>query len=158
MIEETGQVIAVDGLHAWVTTQRRGACGHCAQHEACGTARVAHLFEKPSAPIQVANPLQARPGDQVVIGMDEGAFLRAVILLYGIPLCGLIGGALLGQWLAQHSTILAMEPASLISGLLGLSMGLAWVRRRTRNHAQATGVAVILRYAPATMPIPTCTN
>jgi sigma-E factor negative regulatory protein RseC len=148
MIEETGRVVAVDGDLAEVETWRRSACGHCAGgQQGCGTSLLAEVFGNRPSHVRVLNRISALPGDEVVIGVEEGAFLRATALLYGMPLLGLIVGAMLGKWLALRSGLMGVEPASLIAGLLGLAGALAWVRWRVA-HGSRGGTAyqaVILR-------------
>jgi len=146
MIEETGRVVSIDGESAEVETQRRRACGQCAEQGGCGTSLVAQMLGERPARVRVLNPIQARPGDQVVIGVEEGAFLRVAALLYGVPLLALIGGALAGQWLGGRTGAVGTEPLSLLSGLLGLIAGLGWVRRRTHRVGRSAAFqAVILR-------------
>jgi sigma-E factor negative regulatory protein RseC len=148
MIEETGRVVAVDGDLAEVETWRRSACGHCAAgQQGCGTSLLAQVFGNRPSHVRVLNRIRALPGDEVVIGVEEGAFLRATALLYGMPLLGLIGGAMLGKWLALHSGLMGGEPASLLAGVLGLAAALAWVRRHAARgfRGGAAYQAVILR-------------
>jgi len=145
MIEEMGRVISVDGELAWVSTQRLRACGHCAEQGGCGTALVAQMRSQKSVRIRARNPIQARPGEQVVLGVEEGAFLRATALLYGIPLLTLIGGSLAGQWVEWRTGAMEMELLSLIGGLLGLGGGIGWVRHRTRKSDLSAFQVVILR-------------
>jgi sigma-E factor negative regulatory protein RseC len=146
MIEEGGQVLSIDGDLAEIETQRRRACGQCAEQGGCGTSLVAQMLGDRPARLRVHNPIQARPGEQVIIGVEEGVFLRAAALLYGVPLLALMGGALIGQWLGLQIPVLGTELASLMSGLLGLIAALGWIRRRTRRAGRSSSFqAVILR-------------
>lgn len=131
MIEETGQVIAIDGAWAIVATQRHGGCGHCTGHKGdgqCGTAAITQMFSPQQPQLRVQNLIQSRVGDQVVLGITEKGLLQATALLYGLPLLTLISGTLAGQWLSLNNIALGMELSSLLGGLFGLSagFGLVW--------------------------------
>ncbi len=136
MIEQTALVLAVDGELAEVEAQRLSACGDCTAKSGCGSALFAGLFGKRRSRLRVLNRIQARPGERVVIGLRERPFLRAAFALYATPLLAMIGGALVGEWLAQRSASAAVDIGVLVGGLLGLIAGLRWLRRfarRSRN-------------------------
>jgi sigma-E factor negative regulatory protein RseC len=148
MIEETVQVVAIHGELAEVQTQRRAACGSCEAKAGCGSSLLASVFGNRRTRITVLNPIQARPGDRVVIGLQEGSFLRAAFALYAVPLLAMLGGAVFGEWLALRSAAENTELAGLWSGLLGLILGLGWVWRFSRRTGRdARYRAVVLRKA-----------
>ena len=150
MIEESARVVSVDGDLAEVETQRRNACGSCDAKTGCGSSLLASVYGRRRSFIKVLNPIQARPGDQVVIGLDEGPFLRAAFALYAVPLLAMIGGALFGEWLALRSAAEDTELASLLGGLLGLTLGLGWLRIFARRTDRDTRYrAVVLRKVTA---------
>ena len=127
MIEQQAQVTALDGDHALVVIVRQNACGSCAAKSGCGTSVIASLFPQRQQQLRVANTVQAGAGDQVLIGLSESGLQRASLLLYGVPLLGLLAGALLGQLWGGS------EPRSILGGLLGASLGLWIVRWRSRR-------------------------
>jgi sigma-E factor negative regulatory protein RseC len=148
VIEETGLVVAVDGELAEVETQRTSACGGCAAKGGCGTSVLAQVFGARPSRVRVHNRIKALPGERVVVGLPEGAFLRAAFALYAVPLLGLFGGALGGEWLAQRAAAATTEPGAVLGGLLGLMAGLLWLRRFSRRaDADSPYRAVILRRA-----------
>jgi len=122
MIEQQAQVMALDGDHALVAIVRQSACGSCAAKSGCGTSVIASLFPQRQQQLRVSNTAKACPGDQVLIGLPESGLQRASLLLYGVPLLGLLAGALLGQeWGGS-------EPQAILGGLLGAGIGLWFVR------------------------------
>ncbi len=136
MIEQTALVLAVDGELAEVEIRRLSACGDCTAKSGCGSALFAGLFGKRRSRLRVLNRIQARPGERVVIGLQERPFLRAAFALYATPLLAMIGGALVGEWLAQRSASATVDIGVLVGGLLGLIAGFRWLRhfaRRSRN-------------------------
>ena len=77
-------------------------------------------------------------GDSVVVGLDEGLLQRGSLLLYALPLGGLLLGALLGERLFLRLG-LATELGAVLAGLLGLIGALLFVRRTSqhgRGHPQ----------------------
>jgi len=148
MIEEQAVVVVVDGDQAEVETQRRSACGDCSAKSGCGSAIFSSVFGKRRSRIRVLNRIHAQPGEQVVIGLSEAPFLRAAFALYAVPLLGMIGGALVGEWLAQRSASGSLELGSLVGGLSGLLLAFGWLRRFARRSQNDTAYrAVVLRKA-----------
>ncbi len=139
MIEQEALIVSVHDEFAEVQVQRQTACGNCSAKAGCGNSLFSSLFGNKRSVLRALNRIEARPGERVVIGLREAPFLRAAFALYAIPLMGLIGGAVAGEWLALRAASVSTEPASLIGGLLGLVGGLGWVRmfarRRSRDPA-----------------------
>lgn len=139
MITERATVISCANGFAEVQTERRTSCSSCSAKSGCGTSLVESLFKRRASQLRVANPLDAQPGDQVTIGLEDGLVQRAALLLYAVPLMGLIGGAIFGD-AVQHS-----ELASILFGLLGLGAGLLVVRVVTQQTRLDASQACILR-------------
>ena len=138
MIEQGALVKAVEGELAEVETRRLSACGDCSARSGCGTSLLAEVFGKRHSRLWVSNPIGARPGERVVIGLHERPFLRAAFSLYATPLLAMIGGALIGEWLAERSAS-SVELGALVGGLSGLAAGFMWLRRfarRTLNEGE----------------------
>jgi sigma-E factor negative regulatory protein RseC len=133
MIEETGRVVAIDGELAQVEVGRRSACGGCSAKSGCGTSLLAEWFPSRKLMFVVRNDIGARCGDAVTIGLEERRLQNASLLLYGAPLIGLVGGAILGDALASTVGFNA-ELMAVLTGLLGLSGALALVRGVSRNR------------------------
>ncbi len=128
MIEQTATVVRTEGPLAWVEAERESSCGQCAARKGCGTAVLANVLGRRSARMRALNPVEARPGERVVIGLEEGALLRGALAVYLLPLLTLIGGAMLG---APYG-----DGAAVAGGLGGFLLGLAGVRRFSRRIAR----------------------
>ena len=129
MIEETAVIIDCDGEYAQAETERSSACGSCSAKAACDTAALKEeTNNKQEVVLRVLNPIGAQPGERVVVGFEEGALTKASLAFYAVPLAGFILFALLGQGIAQWLKISA-EPVAVLGGILGLSLGLLWLRR-----------------------------
>lgn len=146
MIEERGRVIATEGEFALVEAQRESACGHCKVQSGCGTSLLSRFVGNRHNRLRVANPVDAKPGDSVVIGLNENALTGASVTLYLLPILALIAAAVAGQLLAHGIGLTSTEPASIVGGLLGLTAGLVLARRRAnRLQGDRRQQAVILR-------------
>lgn len=147
MIEEQARVIGVSGDVAEVATVRHSACGGCAAKQGCGTSLLAAWFPQRELTFRLQNPVDARVGDTVVIGLNEGALQRSSLLVYGLPLMGLLIGAIAGD---QFFIALAWpsELGGIIGSLFGLTAALGFVRHGSERRARYGGNAVrLLRIA-----------
>lgn len=120
MIEETGTVIRVDGDWAVVEPNKGNACGSCSVKGGCGTASLSRFFGQRRQAFHARNLVNARPGDPVVMGMEETSLVRSSLIVYLVPLLGMILGAgLMATW-AERSGL-----NQDLMGLIGLVAGLA---------------------------------
>lgn len=87
-MRQSGVVVLDKGKTAVVRFQRSDACGRC---NACF-----HLGGT-EADIEIENPLRAQAGDVVLIELHGKSVFTASLIVYGIPLVGLIAGAALGS-------------------------------------------------------------
>ena len=148
MIEQTARVVSLQRGHAWVLPVTVSDCGSCTsgKSKSCGSAGLFD-FMKPSAEkVYVANPLRAKPGDEVVIGMQGNALLIYSVFAYLLPLLSMIVFALLGK---ELFTLLAMhaDTGAILAGICGLLSGFklaAWLAKRIPDSSDAT--PVILRH------------
>ena len=86
----SGRVISTEGKQAVVRFVRSDACGRC---NACFTLN-AH-----EADIEISNTLCAKVGDIVSIELKGGGVVQASLIMYGVPLLGLLIGVAVGsQW------------------------------------------------------------
>ena len=147
MIEERAMVVAVEEGYVWLETRRRSSCGGCQQASGgCGAATLAKLWPGQRARVRAIAEPGLRPGDEVMVGLAEGALLRGALLVYLLPLALLLAGALLGQAVFAGA---GEEPVAAL-GVVGLGLGFLAVRvlsRRLRRDARFQ--PVVLRRANA---------
>lgn len=139
MIEQSGQVSRVEGSAAWITC-RPAQCRACMEGRGCGAGVFTALQNRRCSTIRVSDAAGLRPGEQVVLGLDERRLLAAAARLYGLPLLGLIGGVLAGA-LAGGA---ANDTAVLIGALAGLAVSLLF-QGRDRGRLPRP---VVLRHSP----------
>lgn len=87
-LNAVGTVIETDGAKAKVAFKRQKACGDC---HACAS------FGADEAVTEVENTLGAKVGDRVNIALHQGSMLKAVLIMYGIPLLMLVIGVFVGS-------------------------------------------------------------
>ncbi|OYY94753.1 MAG: hypothetical protein B7Y41_04050 [Hydrogenophilales bacterium 28-61-23] len=137
MIESPARVRRLEGNTAWVVSEAPSSCAACAG-KGCGSSVFARFWHADEAEYPVANPIDAQPGDAVVIGLPDGALLRAAIASYGIPLFMLLLCAGLGSHFFG-------EPGAIGGGLCGLALSALWLRTK----AVPEQAPVILRHGAA---------
>jgi sigma-E factor negative regulatory protein RseC len=168
MIEQYARVETQDAQHIRLRAETQTtSCQTCHSGKGCGVSLLSQLFPRRFSQ-QLQLPLAAMPqavkaGDRVLLGIHEGCLYRAAILLYVLPLLGLIGGGTAGIWISQlMNNPMMAEPISIVTGLSGLSIGVAYARYRATAHADAlqrhvqvlqvmptVQAAVISRFSPA---------
>ncbi len=143
MIEEVAVVSAVGPEGVRVTAARTSACAQCASKSNCSQGVLSQWGQGKTVEIDVHNPdsLSVEPGQQVVIGLEEGSLVRASLLLYLLPLALLIAGALLGSALG------VVEWQQVVLAVLLMLAGFALARRLS------SGQGADIRYQPVLLRI-----
>jgi sigma-E factor negative regulatory protein RseC len=100
MLTESALVIRRDGNRVELELQRSSACDHCELNQGCGTGALGRLLGRRSRPLAIETDTDCKPGDRVLLELPESALVRASLLLYGLPLLGLLLGGLLAVLLA----------------------------------------------------------
>jgi len=122
MLEEQAVVISSEAGIAEVEILRRSTCSACSARSGCGVSLLDRVLGRRPQRLLLVDKLKLRPGDKVVVGIPEGALLKAAVAAYMVPLLGLLGGALLGDMMLQEG---AMDQGlALLAGALGFAAGL----------------------------------
>ena len=93
MATEHATVTIVSEEGTWVEATPSAACEGCASRGSC------NAVGKERNSVQVINLLDARVGDAVVITFETGSLLKALFLIYMVPILALLVGACAGNWL-----------------------------------------------------------
>lgn len=91
---EVGKVVAVEGEYVKLVLKRKEACGKC---RACS----AGLTEK-EMEMKAKNLCGAKKGDNVEIFLEQSNFMKAVLIMYGIPCVFFLAGIIAGYYGAVH--------------------------------------------------------
>lgn len=109
MILEQASIVDVTDTMVWVETRQKSTCGSCAARAGCGQQLLTRWLQgesKQDNALKVRfdmlnrpelGPNSLKPGDQVEIGIQEGALVSASLVSYGLPLLGILAGAGLAE-------------------------------------------------------------
>ncbi len=112
-MRDNAVVLSVEANLAWVKVSPLVSCCQCSARSLCAGHKDA------AGRLAVRNPLQARPGDSVVIEVPEANYHQDLIRIFGLLLAGLLLGLALGYGIRPLAGIGLAE-----NGLLGLAAGL----------------------------------
>jgi len=120
---------------------RHSTCSGCSVSAGCGQGLLRQLgVVRRRGAMRVMFSLALAPGDEVVLGMDEGLLLKSALLFYLSPLIGLFTLALLAAGLDLG------EPLIIVAGLAGFLLAWLLVRHYTRRHTDDPAMQpVVLR-------------
>ena len=126
MICEQGKVVAKEADLIFVEVIQQSSCQACSAKSACGTKLINSLYNSKRHYLKLPFAhLDQTPeiGDQVEFEIDESALLKSSLLMYVLPLFGLLLGAAFGQWLWTT------QLASILCATAGLGFSLVLVKR-----------------------------
>jgi sigma-E factor negative regulatory protein RseC len=126
MIEEQVVITSISPTGAWVEGIQQSTCGSCSAKAGCGQHAMSQLGRKVTLWLPLAdlpNKMTLREGQQVVVGLPEGAIMRSTTVLYGVPLIFLVLGAIIGHaaWGEVGSILI-----SIFSMLTGFKLARYW--------------------------------
>lgn len=137
MLEAEGIIVSASPEETWVETSRASACGSCSSKAGCGTTTLNQMLGSKSSVFKVLNPIGARVGERVVIGLEEGALLKSSALVYVLPLALLLAGAMLGSLLAPvQAEPDAYAAGGMLAGLLAGFFLLKGISDRSKHRAE----------------------
>ena len=129
MIKEQATVTGIDGNWAVIQMQRQSVCSHCELNSGCGMGAIGRLLGHRSKPVMIKNEHKLKAGDSVVLGLPDRAFLKASLLIYGLPLLGLMASGLLARWIIGESELFVI-----VFALVGFVAGLQISAKIARNQ------------------------
>lgn len=135
-IQEEGVVVAVAADGVWVETQRQSGCQSCSSRGGCGVGIMQKALNRRRHTVRVQTNLPVQVGDHVRLLLPAAALVQASLLMYFLPLLGLIVGAVVGQ------TLLGSNGAAMIGAAIGFFAVLLFIAR------QQNGLSRSGRYAP----------
>ena len=153
LITERARVLRVANGVAWVRCESQAGCARCAAGEGCGAGLFARLLggrlQELPVRLSASAAREPVPGEWVLIGLSTSAVQNASFLMYGLPLVGLLVGAVLGS-IARENDL-----AALLGVVIGLAGGLAlarWCAGRVTDHGNLQ--PIILRSLRPEEPCP----
>ncbi len=151
MIEQAATVVSVEHGYAWVIPQQKsGGCGACSSKSSCGSVSSVLDFKRTkmgsgAQKMRVLNPVYARPGEQVIVGIQGDGLVVFSLLAYMLPLVGLILLAILGNVVLGRLGVEG-EAGAILGGAAGLLGGLRIANMLARHSLRSPAFQpVILR-------------
>jgi len=145
MIEERARVIAVENNQLLLEAETSAACNACAAKPGCGTSVLSRWVGRKFTRFQAPNTVNARVGDEVVVGLAEEAMLKGSVLVYLLPVLAMIGSALLADSLIS-ADVASRDLLVLISAVAGFSLMLVVSRLLLSSGSNKTSLTpVVLR-------------
>ncbi|BBP46133.1 hypothetical protein THMIRHAS_15060 [Thiosulfatimonas sediminis] len=145
VLTEAAQVVELQeneqGEHfALLQITPKNGCSGCASSGSCGTSALAKLFVSVKGkPIRVPNRIGAQLGEEVLVSMDESRLIKYSFMAYGLPLIGLLLGAICAQTLVNggfssdlsvsHKTPALVELVTVLGAACGMFSGW-WITRK----------------------------
>jgi sigma-E factor negative regulatory protein RseC len=126
------RVERVAGDAVWVRCETSPSCEQCASGRGCA----AYLFARDNKSghnvvrADADGGIHLEPGDAVTVGVPAAELQRAALLLYSVPLGGLLAGAVIG-------TLAGSDLTTLIGAAIGLALGFLPARRMDRRIRQS---------------------
>ena len=102
-LAQPGVVISNNGDIARVQMKHLGACS--GQHEGCAWNALIEDIPEEKFVVEAKNPVGAKPGYRVEVGISSKCLYKAVLLSYVLPLAGLFVGLLSGLIIATLSDL-----------------------------------------------------
>ena len=138
MIRETVTVTAVETDCLWVEGAAKTTCGSCSARQGCGQRLLGKLMARPNVvrvPLRGGNSADYQVGKEVEIGVAEQTLVNAALLIYLLPLAGLLLGCGLAQSvpLGEWGTV-CFGIAGLLIGAVGVRIH-AWRRRNSDEYS-----------------------
>jgi len=124
--EAEGTVKEARGRKALVLTNRQEMCAECVAKNFC------QMFGGGKEMLsETINPIGAKAGDMVKIGIPTGTVTKASLIVYMIPAMGFVAGASIGYFIGK-SYSLDLNLSTLVGSIIGL--GLSMISARFLNN------------------------
>lgn len=118
MIEEQASVVSIDGDFVWVESIRLSTCNSCSAQKGCGQSVISKAVGQQRQQFKVLlNNHHLQVGEEITIAMPDEAFLKLSLLVYFIPLLGLMLGAITGFSLMGEGMSILLGGGGLAGGL-----------------------------------------
>ncbi|MCG6937205.1 MAG: SoxR reducing system RseC family protein [Gammaproteobacteria bacterium] len=136
MIEEIAQVIDIKGNNMILQAQRQSACGSCAANKGCGTSVLSKVVGRKFTRFQADNSINASVGDTVVVAIPEDAMLKGSLVMYLVPILGMIVISLLADYVLDPA-LQYRDFVIAVTAFVGLVFGALVARRYFASRSSA---------------------
>ena len=133
LVEELGVIVSLDGNYASIAPLEKSNCKSCASSGSCGSSLLAPLFSSKKRLLLAENTINARPGDEIIIGLNRTALVFASLMVYLFPLLVLAIGAVTGEAIGRMIGLEDGEIVAIIFAIGGAFLSFMFVRRVIRS-------------------------
>ncbi|MDA3730390.1 SoxR reducing system RseC family protein [Niameybacter massiliensis] len=127
-----GTVDKLERGFAIVTMERQDMCGECHACELMG--------ETKKCTLKCVNSCHSKIGDKVEVDVAKASFLKATLIMYGLPLLGLLLGIGMGYFIS--------ELASLVLGIICMGLiyaGVKWGDKKNKYNKMLPAAVRVLK-------------
>jgi sigma-E factor negative regulatory protein RseC len=119
MIETRTRIVSVSNGTAWVQPTEDSGCGGCGSRSSCAVSGLSKYFARHQRSIPVPCDASARPGEELMVAVNESELLRAGLMAYLLPALLAVAGAAIGavNGLGDKGAVLGMV-GGVVLGLL----------------------------------------
>jgi sigma-E factor negative regulatory protein RseC len=108
-----GLIIGIGKNEVIVQVERRSAC------QGCEASNICHAFVRPNMEFRLENPkFDIKPGDKVIIAMEDSSFLKACAITYLIPLISIVLAIFITKTASMNEGIQAISAVCAFLGSL----------------------------------------
>lgn len=156
MIEQQARVVRHEGEQTIIRLGGQSGCSACDAGKGCGAGLFGRLLRRRPAEFGIASLPEVQVGEAVMVGIEEGHYVRWVSLLYGVPLLSALFGAAImffilgsaidshsGQALLQTLPSWASDGLMLVAGVLSAAAAVPATRRRLPSSLSGLSLQVI---------------
>jgi sigma-E factor negative regulatory protein RseC len=148
VIEETALILNCDGEYADIETKPQSSCGGCESSGVCGAGVFSKVFGNRKTVVRIVNSVGAKPGDQVIIGLQESALSKVSFIFYIVPILSMLLMAILGQEFALKLGYESYDLFAILGGVIGFILGFGLVRLfANKVQGDSRYQPVMLRFA-----------
>ncbi len=128
---EIGEVVKVLNHTVDVRVENQNKCGSCGAKSSCHEGESSQIKEKI---ITALDPLGLRVGQKVKINLESKNLVKASILIYALPLFGLLFGAIIGSYYARTNGYNGnADLYSVIGATFGLGIAILGLRKYSKR-------------------------
>ncbi len=125
-----GKIVAIGRGSATVTVERTVACPRCAAGKGCGAGLLSGGGTSALLQVPLSPDSSLREGDEVRLTLEPSHLLRATLLVYGLPLAGIVLMLITGWFISRPLT----DAAAIAYAIAGLAAGILASHRQLNRH------------------------
>ncbi|MCK5387169.1 MAG: SoxR reducing system RseC family protein [Gammaproteobacteria bacterium] len=136
MITENAIVVSIIDDQTWIETQRKSVCGQCSASKGCGTSVLSKVIGNKLSKMKAINNVNAKVGDEVVVGLNENSLLKGAFMTYLLPLIYLFLFSFLGQFISNNLQLNNSELFIIGFAIFGFYLGMRRLKRFSASIAE----------------------